>query len=102
MGHAVAAMGSPTIETERLRLLPTRVDDAVELAVVFGDPALYAFTGGEPPTPRDLESRIGAWLAGPSRPGEAWHNWTIRLADSGVAIGHLQATVTHGGSRADI
>ena len=38
------------IDTERLALLPLRVEYAEEMARVLSDPELYVFTGGEPVT----------------------------------------------------
>ena len=37
------------VATPRLRLVPLRVADAEEMAMVLGAPSLYGFTGGEPP-----------------------------------------------------
>ena len=71
---------------------------------VLADPALYRFTGGEPPALVDLRRRYVAQVAGASPDGsERWHNWVVRLAAAdGEAIGFVQATVTAGGSVADI
>jgi RimJ/RimL family protein N-acetyltransferase len=93
---------TPTIETERLRLLPLRVDDAEEMAVVLSEPTLYEFIGGEPPTPPELRELYARWIAGPTRDREAWHNWAIRLVADGTLIGHVQATVLRRGAEADI
>lgn len=60
---------------------------------VLADPELYVFTGGGPPTLKDLEARFATWARGAPRAGEAWHNWVIRLGTGGRAIGHLQATI---------
>jgi RimJ/RimL family protein N-acetyltransferase len=89
------------LETEHLRLDPLRIEDAGEMAFVLADPGLYAFIGGEPPTVADLEAQYGSWLAGPSRAGEEWLNWVVRI-EAGKAIGHAQATVLDGGRTADI
>lgn len=73
---------------------------------VLDDPSLYSFTGGGPPTVEELAARYRGWAIGPSRPGEAWHNWVIRRAAGGQAIGqavgHLQATIIDNGREADI
>lgn len=61
---------------------------------VLGDPDLYVFTGGEPPTRSDLEKRYEAQIAGPASAEEEWHNWILRLADSHEAVGYVQCTVT--------
>ena len=72
------------------------------MVIVLGDPSLYTFTGGGPPTLEELAARYHGWTRGPSRPGEAWHNWVVRLAGDEQAIGHLQATVIDDGREADI
>jgi RimJ/RimL family protein N-acetyltransferase len=88
---------TPSIETDRLELVPLHPGHAAEMVAVLADPALYAFTGGSAPGLVDLEERYAAWERGAPRPGEAWHNWVIRLGAGGPAIGHLQATiVSHG------
>lgn len=70
---------------------------------VLADPALYRFTGGEPPTLLGLRRRYAAQVAGASPDGsERWHNWILRLAAGGEAIGFVQATVMDEGRRADI
>ena len=69
---------------------------------VLADPALYGFIGGTPPTLEALEARFARWAQGSPRPGEAWHNWVIRLEAGGAAIGHAQATVTNDGRDADV
>lgn len=55
---------------------------------------LYDFTGGTPPSLDDLERRYAAQVAGSPDEGERWHNWVIRLLESGSAVGFVQATVT--------
>ena len=82
------------IETARLVLTPLQMADAATMAGVLGDEALYEFTGGEPATVEQLEDRYRAQLAGPARSSEVWHNWIVRIAESRVAVGFVQATVT--------
>jgi RimJ/RimL family protein N-acetyltransferase len=84
--------------TARLSLLPLQIEYAGEMAKVLADPALYTFTGGEPPTVEALEARYRRQLAGPGRADEHWLNWVIRHEDE--LIGYVQATVT--GSTAEI
>ena len=93
---------TPTLDTDRLRLLPLRTDDAEEMAACLSDPALYRFIGGAPPTPAELRDVYGRWIAGPSGAGEAWHNWSVRLVADGTLLGHVQATVVEDGDRADV
>jgi RimJ/RimL family protein N-acetyltransferase len=66
------------------------------MLAVFADPELYRFIGGAPPTFEELQARFAGWALGSGRPGEAWHNWVIRLQADGSAVGHLQATVVDG------
>ena len=99
---------SPELRTERMRLTPLRPADAEEMVKVLADPAMYAFTGGEPPGLPDLQRRYRAQIVGPSEPGATWHNWILRLADAEtevdaeaeVAVGYVQATVA--GDAADV
>ena len=49
-------LGAETIEAQRLTLEPLRVDHADEMVVVLGDPNVYAYTGGEPPSAKELIS----------------------------------------------
>lgn len=93
---------TPRLTTARLTLDPLRIEDARQLAVVFADPGLYAFIGGEPPSAAEVDRRCRAWVAGSPRQGETWHNWVVRLGVAGPVIGHLQATVLEAGGRADI
>ena len=88
---------------ERYRAGPLSVDDAPEMTAVLADPALYAFTGGEPPTLADLQARYLAQVRGRSPDGsERWHNWVVRLSDGDRAIGYVQATVTGEPRAADV
>ena len=81
--------------TNRLVLTPLEPSDAFEMVDVLADSALYTFTGGEPPGFAQLDERYKSQVAGPSDPGEQWHNWIIRIADSHSAAGFVQATVTN-------
>lgn len=81
-------------DTERLALLPLRVEYAEEMAKVLSSPDLYTFTGGEPPTADVLTERYGRQLAGPGRAGEYWLNWVISSLQDDALVGYLQATLT--------
>jgi len=105
--------GPARLVTSRLRLDPLRVEDAEAMTGVLADPALYRFTGGEPPSVDGLRRRYAAQVAGSSPDGtERWLNWIVRLApdDDGPgaaaepapAIGFVQATVIDDGHSADI
>ncbi|WP_433167193.1 GNAT family N-acetyltransferase [Kribbella sp. CA-247076] len=91
-------MIASTFETARLVMLPLRVEYAAEMAKVLADPALYTFTGGEPPSLEVLEERYRRQLAGPGRDDEHWLNWVIRY--DGRLAGYVQSTVT--GTTAEI
>ena len=82
------------ISSERLTLTPLEPSDAPEMVAVLSDPALYEYTGGEPPTLAELEERYRFQAGGSPREGEIWHNWILRL--DRTAIGFVQATVIDG------
>jgi RimJ/RimL family protein N-acetyltransferase len=87
-------LSAETIVTGRLVLVPLEVGHADEMAGVLGDPALYAFTGGEPPTADLLRARYARMLAGSSEPAVSWCNWVIRMGSA--LVGTVQATVVPG------
>ncbi|MFF7471759.1 GNAT family N-acetyltransferase [Streptomyces sp. NPDC008092] len=82
-----------TIRTERLDLLPLRVEHAEEMAVVLSDPALHTFTGGTPDTAEALRSRYRRLTAGSPDPAVSWANWVIRLRAGSCLTGYVQATI---------
>lgn len=84
---------SPTeaVHSDRLSLTPLEVAHATEMVGVLSDPALYTFTGGDPPTLGVLENRYRHQVAGCPRDDEIWHNWILHI--DGVAIGFVQTTV---------
>ncbi|WP_329424803.1 GNAT family N-acetyltransferase [Streptosporangium sp. NBC_01495] len=92
-------MNAEPVRTARLTLEPLAVHHAAEMAEVLGDPALHAFIGGSPETPRQLRDRYARLVTAPP-PGrdESWLNWVIRLDDpdggSDRLVGYVQATVT--------
>ena len=88
------------ISTDRLDLLPLRVDHAEEMAAALSDPALHTFTGGTPDTPEALRSRYHRLTAGSPDPAVSWLNWVIRLRTDSCLTGYVQATVA--GAVADI
>lgn len=81
------------LTTKRLVLTPLREDDAAEMVQVLSFAALYSFTGGAPPSLGELRSRYQDLVAGPHSAREVWHNWIVRIADAGGAIGVVQATI---------
>ncbi len=76
------------LKSNRLDLEPLRVEHAVEMVAVLADPALYEYTGGEPPDEAELTAR---YVRQTSR-GE-WHNWILRERATGSAVGTVQATL---------
>jgi RimJ/RimL family protein N-acetyltransferase len=85
----------PTLRTERLVLEMLTVGHAAEMVDVLADPALYAFTGGEPPTVEELRERYRRQAAGSPDPATRWCNWVVRLrAGERPATGYVQATVS--------
>jgi RimJ/RimL family protein N-acetyltransferase len=84
--------------TARLSLLPLEPRYAAKMAAVLGDPALYVFTGGEPPTVTELAARYERQVAGPGRADEYWLNWVIQAGNE--LIGYVQSTVN--GTTAEI
>ncbi|NNE42945.1 MAG: GNAT family N-acetyltransferase [Gemmatimonadetes bacterium] len=85
---------SETLRSEALNLRPLVPGDAAEMVGVLADPALYEFTGGEPPSAEALEERYRFQVQGPADGRELWFNWIIRRNTDGVAVGFVQATVT--------
>ncbi|MFJ7078583.1 GNAT family N-acetyltransferase [Streptomyces sp. NPDC098781] len=89
-------MTADPIRTERLDLLPLRVEHAEEMAVVLSDPALHRFIGGSPYSPDDLRARYERLVAGAPEPGVSWCNWVLWLRAEACLVGTVQATVTEG------
>ncbi|MFJ4437692.1 GNAT family N-acetyltransferase [Streptomyces sp. NPDC088923] len=77
-------------------LVPLAVRHAPAMAAVLADPALYRFTGGEPPRAAELERRYARQLAGPGEAGVTWVNFLVRVEECGDFAGYVQATVTRG------
>jgi len=83
----------PVGHTERLAFSAIAPDDAVGLHAALSGPEVGRFLGG--PDLVDLDDaqrRIAHVLAGPTSPGVAWVNLTVRDLD-GVIAGRLEATV---------
>ncbi|HEX3779600.1 MAG TPA: GNAT family N-acetyltransferase [Pseudonocardiaceae bacterium] len=88
------------IETPRLRLLPLRVADAEELALVLADPALHTFIGGAPAEVQTVRARFARWVVGSPDPAVTWANWGIQLRAEECLVGTVQATIS--GSEAEV
>jgi RimJ/RimL family protein N-acetyltransferase len=90
------------IRTARLALLPAVAADADELAVVFADERLYAFTGGGPGTVEELRDVLGRQARDRATDPEAQLDWVARrLADAQV-VGMLQAIFSGAGRSAEL
>ncbi|WP_091692953.1 GNAT family N-acetyltransferase [Micrococcus terreus] len=86
-----------------LTLHPLTVEDAPAMVSVLADPALYEFTGGEPPTEEQLTRRYTAQSQGHSPDGtEQWINMIVVLHPGAQPIGFVQATVPTDGGPAEI
>jgi RimJ/RimL family protein N-acetyltransferase len=81
------------ISTDRLDLLPLRVEHAPEMSAVLADPALHTFTGGTPHSPEALLARYERLVAGSPDPAVRWLNWVIHIRDEGCLTGTVQATI---------
>jgi len=89
MGLAAEPLRAPSITLE-----PLTVEHAEAMALVLADPALYAVTGGEPPTIEELRARYARQVRGRSPDGrEGWLNWIVIDALSGQPAGYLQVTI---------
>jgi RimJ/RimL family protein N-acetyltransferase len=87
-----------TLTTRRLVLEPLHPDHARELAPVLADPALHAFTGGEPESEAQLHARYTRQAAGQSPDGtRGWLNWLARDRETQAPAGTVQATISGDG-----
>jgi RimJ/RimL family protein N-acetyltransferase len=89
--------GAPFLENCYVVLEPLRVAHAKVMARALGDPRLYEYTGGTPPTADELRSRYERQVRGRSPDGgERWFNWVVKERPAGQAVGYVQATVHRG------
>ena len=94
---------TPRLRTARLDLAPLRQADANDMVSVLADPALHAFTGGDPADLETLLERFERLVVGQSGDGaQVWHNWIVRVAADGTAVGTVQATLSQGETTAEI
>ncbi|MFF1960235.1 GNAT family N-acetyltransferase [Streptomyces sp. NPDC058220] len=77
----MTALLAEVIATERLTLVPLRVEHAQEMAVVLSDPALHTFIGGAPATAEELRTRYARMVAGSPDPDVSWCNWVIGVRE---------------------
>jgi RimJ/RimL family protein N-acetyltransferase len=89
------------IRTHRLTLTPISRQDAKMLYPVLSDPALYLFTGGEPPASESALAEILQRREARRSPAgdEVWLNWVARDTVLSAAVGYVQATISSASSR---
>src|SRR5215216_5268558 len=87
------------IRTARLVLSPVEAEDADELAAVFADERLYAFTGGRPGTVEELRGTLGRLAR--ERAGDPWaqRNWACAGSPTGRRSGCSRRPSAAGGGR---
>jgi hypothetical protein len=93
-----------SILTDRLDLRPVAVEDADELAAIFADRRLYAFTGGDPSTLEALRSTFARLADARTARQQEGHTMTeanvsfagnltddpeVRYTDSAIAQAHV-------------
>jgi len=84
----VAARGSITIDTPRLRLEPLRADDAAELFAYRSDPVVARYQGWKPATVGEV-ARFIAEQAARVFGNAGWYQLAIRARGDGALIGDL-------------
>ncbi len=88
------------IKTASLTLEPQAATHAEEMFAVLGDPAIYEFENGPPPSLEWLRARYTKLESRLSADGqEKWLNWVIRVPTSEL-IGYVQATARPDGDAA--
>ncbi|MEU6084442.1 GNAT family N-acetyltransferase [Streptomyces sp. NPDC047108] len=94
----MTAIEPQTIRTDRLTLLPLRVEHADEMAAALADAQLHTFIGGSPATVEALRARYERLVAGSPDADVSWCNWVVQLhdEDGDCLTGTVQATVTAG------
>ncbi len=90
------------ILTARLSLAPAGAEDADELAVVFADERLHAFTGGRPGTVEELRDLLDRLARERAADPEGQLNWVARRLADDRMVGMLQAVFGAGGRSAEI
>ena len=83
---------------ETLVYEPLTPENIRELSRLLADAEVYAHIEPETPTPDWIERRFLVTLSGPKDDDEpqVWHNFAVRLKDSGCVAGSIQATVYPG------
>lgn len=88
------------INTDRLRLLPLKIDDARELFSLLQDPLLYEYIPRNPPGTLSelLESYSYRCVPVTRDRDEIWLNWLGRLKQNDSPVGLFEVTVYSNGS----
>jgi ribosomal-protein-alanine N-acetyltransferase len=85
---------TPRLSSARLDLQPLEVAHAGRVLSEMQEPQAYRYIARDPPASlAQLRAMFERFLAGPSRPGESWHNWIAALRTSGAPVGGWQATI---------
>jgi RimJ/RimL family protein N-acetyltransferase len=88
-------------QTERLDFEPLEPVHAAELGPALNEASLHRFIGGAPLGTRELAARYETLAARRSPDGDQlWGNWALRVRQTGVAIGTVQATLPSDGPAA--
>lgn len=88
---------------ERIGLRPLTVGDAFTMVGVLASPALYTYTGGEPPGLDELLERYSILTRGRSADGtQQWLNLIITTGSAAQPIGFVQATIPRDGGPTQI
>jgi RimJ/RimL family protein N-acetyltransferase len=88
-------------QTERLEVEPLAPAHAAEMAPALNDVGLHRFIGGTPLTAEALTAWYERLAVRRSPDGDQlWGNWVLRVRQTGVAIGTLQATLPSRGPAA--
>lgn len=91
--QGVERLTAVELRGEKVTLEPLRRLHAPVMTRVLAGEALYRFTGGQPPTEKDLDERYRQLETQTSPDGrDAWLNWVVR-ASGGAIVGTVQATV---------
>jgi periplasmic divalent cation tolerance protein len=90
------------IKTARLVLVPVTGQDADELASIFADERLYAFTGEQPATVEQLRAILARLAEARAADAAAQLNWVVRRLADQKAVGMLQAVFSNGIRAAEI
>jgi RimJ/RimL family protein N-acetyltransferase len=78
---------APTLETERLRLRPHRVEDLADCAAMWGDAAVTRYIGGKPFTREEVWARLLRYVGHWALLGYGF--WAIEEKATGAFVGEV-------------